>query len=302
MDGQLVVSNLTKVYPKVRAVDDLSFTVQPGRVTGFLGPNGSGKTTTLRMMLNLVTPTAGTATIGGVRYADLPRPLDVVGAVLEASSAHKGRTGRNHLRVLCAAAGYPDRRADEVLDLVGLTPAANRKFRGYSLGMRQRLGIAAAMIGDPKVLILDEPANGLDPEGIKWMREFLRAFASQGRTVFVSSHLLGEMQQLADDVIIIAHGRMVAQGSVSDIIASIAGPGAVRVRTPHVDQLAVELRNYAVTLEYPGENQLLVRGVDAATVGRAALAARAELHELTTEAPDLEQAFLQLTRAQAAIR
>jgi ABC-2 type transport system ATP-binding protein len=302
MDGQLVVSNLTKVYPKVRAVDNLSFTVQPGRVTGFLGPNGSGKTTTLRMMLNLVTPTAGTATIGGVRYADLPRPLDVVGAVLEASSAHKGRTGRNHLRVLCAAAGYPDRRADEVLDLVGLTPAANRKFRGYSLGMRQRLGIAAAMIGDPKVLILDEPANGLDPEGIKWMREFLRAFASQGRTVFVSSHLLGEMQQLADDVIIIAHGRMVAQGSVSDIIASIAGPGAVRVRTPHVDQLAVELSNYPVTLEYPGENQLLVRGVDAATVGRAALAARAELHELTTEAPDLEQAFLQLTRAQAAIR
>ncbi|MBX6750192.1 MAG: ABC transporter ATP-binding protein [Micromonosporaceae bacterium] len=302
MDGQLVVSNLTKVYPKVRAVDDLSFTVQPGRVTGFLGPNGSGKTTTLRMMLNLVTPTAGTATIGGVRYADLPRPLDVVGAVLEASSAHKGRTGRNHLRVLCAAGGYPDRRADEVLDLVGLSPAGGRKFRGYSLGMRQRLGIAAAMIGDPKVLILDEPANGLDPEGIKWMREFLRAFASQGRTVFVSSHLLGEMQQLADDVIIIAAGRMVAQGTVSDIIASIAEPGAVRVRTPHVDQLAVELRNYAVTLDYPGENQLIVRGVDAATVGRAALAAKAELHELTTEAPDLEQAFLKLTRDKAAIR
>jgi ABC-type multidrug transport system, ATPase component len=302
MDGQLVVSNLTKVYPKVRAVDDLSFTVEPGRVTGFLGPNGSGKTTTLRMMLNLVTPTAGTATIGGVRYADLPRPLDVVGAVLEASSAHKGRTGRNHLRVLCAAGGYPDRRADEVLDLVGLSPAGGRKFRGYSLGMRQRLGIAAAMIGDPKVLILDEPANGLDPEGIKWMREFLRAFASQGRTVFVSSHLLSEMQQLADDVIIIAAGRMVAQGSVADIIASIAEPGAVRVRTPHVDQLAVELRNYAVTLDYPGENQLIVRGVDAATVGRAALAAKAELHELTTEAPDLEQAFLKLTRDKAAIR
>jgi ABC-2 type transport system ATP-binding protein len=302
MDGQLVVSNLTKVYPKVRAVDDLSFTVQPGRVTGFLGPNGSGKTTTLRMMLNLVTPTAGTATIGGVRYADLPRPLDVVGAVLEASSAHKGRTGRNHLRVLCAAGGYPDRRADEVLDLVGLSPAGGRKFRGYSLGMRQRLGIAAAMIGDPKVLILDEPANGLDPEGIKWMREFLRAFASQGRTVFVSSHLLGEMQQLADDVIIIAGGRLVAQGSVSEIIASIAEPGAVRVRTPHVDQLAVELHSYGAILDYPGENQLLVRGVDAATVGRAALAARAELHELTTEAPDLEQAFLKLTRSMAAIR
>lgn len=302
MDGQLVVSNLTKVYPKVRAVDGLSFTVEPGRVTGFLGPNGSGKTTTLRMMLNLVTPTAGSATIGGIRYADLARPLDTVGAVLEASSAHKGRTGRDHLRVLCAAGGYPDRRADEVLDLVGLSPAGDRKFRGYSLGMRQRLGIAAAMIGDPKVLILDEPANGLDPEGIKWMREFLRAFASQGRTVFVSSHLLGEMQQLADDVIIIAAGRMVAQGTVSGVIGSMAKPGPVRVRTPHVDQLAVELRNYNALLDYPGDNQLVVRGVDAATVGRAALAARAELHELVTDTPDLEHVFLELTQAKAGIR
>jgi ABC-2 type transport system ATP-binding protein len=302
MDGQLVVSGLTKVYPKVKAVDGLTFTVQPGRVTGFLGPNGSGKTTTLRMILNLVTPTNGTATIGGAHYPDLERPLDVVGAVLEASSAHKGRTGRNHLRILCAAGGYPDRRADEVLDLVGLSPAAGRKFRGYSLGMRQRLGIAAAMLGDPRVLILDEPANGLDPEGIRWMREFLRAFASQGRTVFVSSHLLGEMEQLADDVIIIAAGRMVANGSIADVIGTLAQPGAVRVRTPHVDQLAVELRNHGALLDYPAENQLLIRGVDAPTVGRAALAARAELHELVTESPDLEQAFLQLTHAQAGIR
>src|SRR5262245_33126937 len=178
MEGQLVASGLTKVYPKVRAVDDLSFTVEPGRVTGFLGPNGSGKTTTLRMMLNLVTPTAGRATIGGTRYSELPDPLGTVGAVLEASSAHKGRTGRNHLRIYCAAAGYPKRRADEVLELVGLTPAAKRKFRGYSMGMRQRLGIAAAMLGDPRVLILDEPANGLDPEGIRWLRAFLRAFAA----------------------------------------------------------------------------------------------------------------------------
>jgi ABC-2 type transport system ATP-binding protein len=302
MDGQLVVSNLTKVYPKVRAVDDLSFTVQPGRVTGFLGPNGSGKTTTLRMLLNLVTPTSGTATVNGARYADLARPLDTVGAVLEASSAHRGRTGRNHLRVLCAAAGYPDERADEVLDLVGLSPAAGRKFRGYSLGMRQRLGIAAAMIGDPRVLILDEPANGLDPEGIRWMREFLRAFASQGRTAFVSSHLLGEMEQLADDVIIIAAGKLIAQGTVAGVIGSRAQPGAVRVRTPHVDQLAVELRNHGALLDYPADDLLLVRGVDAATVGRAALAAKAELHELVTETPDLEQVFLQLTHAKAGIR
>src|SRR5687768_6269287 len=168
-DGRIVVSGLTKQYRKVRAVDELSFVVRPGRVTGFLGPNGAGKTTTLRMVLNLVTPTAGTATIGGRRYSELKDPIRYVGAVLEASSAHKGRTGRNHLRVLCAAAKLPLSRADELIERVGLASAANRKFRGYSLGMRQRLGIAAAMLGEPQALILDEPANGLDPEGIRWM-------------------------------------------------------------------------------------------------------------------------------------
>ncbi len=300
--GRIVVEGLTKVYPKVRAVDDLSFTVEPGRVTGFLGPNGSGKTTTLRMLLNLVAPTSGTATIDGVRYADLTRPLDRVGAVLEAASAHKGRTGLNHLRVLCAAGGYPDHRADEVLDLVGLSSAAGRKFAGYSLGMRQRLGIAAAMLGDPRVLILDEPANGLDPEGIKWMREFLRAFAGQGRTVFVSSHQLGEMEHLADDVIIIANGRMVSRGTVAEVIASIAPPDVVRVRTPQVDQLAVELRKAGAYLDYPADDELLVHGLDAPGVGRAALAAKAELHELSTQKPDLEQVFLQLTHGKAGIR
>src|SRR5690349_5726983 len=231
-NGQIVVSGLTKQYKRVRAVDNLSFQVEPGRVTGFLGPNGAGKTTTLRMLLNLVTPTAGHATIGGQRYADLAEPIRTVGAVLEASSAHKGRTGRNHLRVVCAAGGFPPTRADEVLDMVGLSPAAKRKFRGYSLGMRQRLGIACAMIGDPRVLILDEPANGLDPEGIRWMRDFLRAFASQGRTVFVSSHLLSEMEQLADDVIIIAAGRLITQGRLQDILAG-SHTGMIRVRTPH---------------------------------------------------------------------
>ena len=230
-DGQIVVDGLTKVYKNLRAVDDLSFTVQAGRVTGFLGPNGAGKTTTLRMLLNLVQPTAGTATIGGRRYADLPEPIREVGAILEASAAHKGRTGRNHLRVLCRAAGLPKQRADEVLALVGLTPAANRKFKGYSLGMRQRLGIAAALLGDPRVLVLDEPANGLDPEGIRWMRDLLKALAADGRTVLVSSHLLTEMEILADDVVIIASGKLVAQGTVAAVIDSMPATERTLVRT-----------------------------------------------------------------------
>jgi ABC-2 type transport system ATP-binding protein len=302
MEGQLVVTGLTKVYPKVKAVDDLSFTAQPGRVTGFLGPNGSGKTTTLRMALNLVTPTLGTATVSGMRYADLPRPLDMVGAVLEASSAHKGRTARNHLRIICAAGGYPERRADEVLEMVGLQNAADRRFRGYSLGMRQRLGIAAAMIGDPRVLILDEPANGLDPEGIRWMRDFLRAFAGQGRTVFVSSHLLAEMELMADDLIIIAAGRLIAQGTVEQIVGGFATTGVVRVRTPQADALTAELRRVGATVTPEPSGALLVSGVDAPTVGRAALAAQAELHELVADRPDLERVFLQLTHAKAALR
>lgn len=302
MQGQIVVSGLTKVYPKVRAVDDLSFTVEPGRVTGFLGPNGSGKTTTLRMMLNLVRPTAGTATIDGKQYADLEDPLGVVGAVLEASSAHKGRTGRNHLRVACEAAGYPTTRVDEVLELVGLTPAARRKFKGYSLGMRQRLGIATAILGDPHVLILDEPANGLDPEGIRWMRQFLRTFAAGGRTVLVSSHLLAEMEQLADDVIIIAAGKMIAQGPLDRILGGVTTAGRVRVRTPDAEALTAELMRAGATVTPNGDGILQVTGADAPAVGRAALAARAELHELVEERPDLEQVFLELTQGKAGIR
>jgi ABC-2 type transport system ATP-binding protein len=301
-DGLIEVAGLTKQYPRVRAVDGLSFQVRPGRVTGFLGPNGSGKTTTLRMILNLVQPTAGTATIGGLGYADLPAPMATVGAVLEASSAHKGRTGRNHLRVICAAAGYPTRRVDEVLELVGLTPAARRKFRGYSLGMRQRLGIAAAMVGDPRVLILDEPANGLDPVGIRWMRELLATLAAQGRTVFVSSHLLGEMEQLADDVIIIANGRLVAQGGLRDVIDGMARRQMVRVRTAHPQALTDELVRGGAVVTSGDAGALLVSGVDAVAVGRAALVAGAELHELVAQRPDLEQAFLELTEGRSALR
>jgi ABC-2 type transport system ATP-binding protein len=298
--GQLVAAGLTKQYRRVRAVDDLSFAVEPGRVTGFLGPNGSGKTTTLRMLLGLVTPTAGVGTIGGHRYHELAEPLRAVGAVLEASSAHKGRTGRNHLRVIAAAAGLPDRRVDEVIDLVGLTPAAKRKFRGYSLGMRQRLGIAAAMLGDPHVLILDEPANGLDPEGIRWMRDLLKQLATAGRTIFVSSHLLSEMQVLADDVVIIAAGRLVTQGPMDTVVNSIAGRSAVRVRTPEPEKLIEALPEASVLST--GTGALVLGGVEAPAVGAAALRAGVELHELVTERPDLERVFLELTQGKAAIR
>ncbi|MFF3864880.1 ABC transporter ATP-binding protein [Micromonospora sp. NPDC001898] len=300
--GQIVVSGLTKQYKNVRAVDNLSFTVASGRVTGFLGPNGAGKTTTLRMLLNLVTPSSGGATIGGQRYVDLADPLRHVGAVLEASSAHKGRTGINHLRVICAAAGLPKQRADEVLALVGLTPAAKRKFKGYSLGMKQRLGIAAAMLGDPQVLILDEPANGLDPEGIRWMRGFLKGLAHEGRTVLVSSHLLSEMQLLADDVVIIAAGKLIRQGPVEQVLGSMAQGGRVRVRTPQAEELVAALLHQSATVETDEHGVLLIGGLDAPAIGKAALAAKVELHELTPERPDLERVFLELTAGKAGIR
>ncbi len=302
VNGQIVVSGLTKIYGEVRAVDNLSFTVEPGRVTGFLGPNGAGKTTTLRMILNLVTPTSGTATIGGRRYADLREPLREVGAILEASSAHRGRTARDHLRVICAAAGFPLARADEMMELTGLRSAARRKFRGYSMGMRQRLGIAAAMLGDPQVLILDEPANGLDPEGIRWMRDLLRALASEGRTILVSSHLLSEMELLADDVVIIADGRLAGHGVVSGMVNDMAvASERVRVRTPQPEKLLAELGSQ-VNAQTDPSGAIVVTGVSAPAVGAAALRAGVELHELVSERPDLEEVYLGLTAGKAAIR
>jgi ABC-2 type transport system ATP-binding protein len=302
LTGEIVVQNLTKQYKRLRAVDDLSFSVRAGRVTGFLGPNGAGKTTTLRMLLNLVAPTAGSATISGRRYAELDQPIRHVGAVLEASSAHRGRTGLNHLRVICAAAGLPRERAAEALEMVGLTPAANRKFKGYSLGMRQRLGIAAAMLGDPRVLILDEPANGLDPEGIRWMRGLLQSLAEQGRTVLVSSHLLGEMQQLADDVVIVANGRLIREGPVEEVLGSMTGLAQTRVRTPQVAELTAALQPLQATVSPLPDGAVMVTGADPATVGHAAFAASVELHELIGERADLEQVFLQLTAGKAEIR
>jgi ABC-2 type transport system ATP-binding protein len=300
--AEIVVRNLTKQYKRLRAVDDLSFSVRPGRVTGFLGPNGAGKTTTLRMLLNLVTPTAGSATISGSRYVDLVQPIRHVGAVLEASSAHRGRTGINHLRVICRAAGLPRERADEALALVGLTPAAKRKFKGYSLGMKQRLGIAAALLGDPRVLILDEPANGLDPEGIRWMRDLLKTLAAEGRTILVSSHLLGEMQQLADDVVILAAGKLVREGPVDEVLGSMGGGVQVRVRTPQVAELSAALTPLGVEIRPQPDGAFLVTGADAAAIGHAAFTASVELHELTSERGDLEQVFLQLTAGKAGIR
>jgi len=299
---EIVVSHLTKHYKTLRAVDDLSFTVHAGRVTGFLGPNGAGKTPTLRMLLGLVTPSSGSATFGGIRYNDLQQPIRHVGAVLEASSAHKGRTGLNHLRMICTAAGLPWQAADEALARVGLTPAAKRKFKGYSLGMKQRLGIAAAMLGNPRVLILDEPANGLDPEGIRWMRDLLRALAAEGRTVLVSSHLLAEMQQLADDVVIIAAGRLIRQGPVGEVLGSMVGGGHVRVRTPQAEALTAALSAHNATVTPLPDGALLVAGLDAAAVGHAAFASSVELHELSGERADLEQVFLQLTAGKAGIR
>jgi ABC-2 type transport system ATP-binding protein len=300
-DGRIVVSGLTKEYRGVKAVDNLSFVVEPGRVTGFLGPNGAGKTTTLRMLLNLVEPTSGTATIGGTRYADLDQPIRRVGGVLEASAAHKGRTGRDHLRVICQSAGIPLARADEVLELVGLTVAGGRAFGAYSLGMRQRLGLAAALLGDPQVLILDEPANGLDPEGIRWMRDLLRTLAAHGRTVLLSSHLLAEMKLLADDLIIIAAGRLAARGTVASVASSMTDGGRILVRTPEPGKLAAVLSSDAVVTP-AGDGDVYITGVDAVAVGDAALRAGIAIYQLVTERPDLEAAFLELTAGKAAIR
>ena len=299
---EIVVEHLSKQYKQLRAVDDLSFTVRSGRVTGFLGPNGAGKTTTLRMLLNLVTPTSGTAHFGGRRYAELDQPIRHVGAVLEASSAHRGRTGINHLRVICRAAGLPRERADAALGLVGLTPAAGRKFKGYSLGMRQRLGIAAAMLGDPRVLVLDEPANGLDPEGIRWMRDLLRALAAEGRTVLVSSHLLSEMQLMAEDVVIVAAGQLIRQGPVDEVLGSIGAAMQVRVRTPDPGRLPAALAAFNPVITPMPDGGLLVTGMETAAVGHAAFSAGVELHELAGERADLEQVFLQLTAGKAGIR
>jgi ABC-2 type transport system ATP-binding protein len=295
--GQILqVEHLSKRFGRVDAVQDLSFTVSPGRVTGFLGPNGSGKTTSLRCLLGLVRPTSGSAHISGRAYSDLENPGRVVGAALEASGFHPGRTARNHLRIVADAIGLPPKRADEVLDLVGLTEAGGRKAGGFSLGMRQRLSLAAALVGDPGVLVLDEPANGLDPEGIAWLRGFLRSLALEGRTVLVSSHVLSEVQQTVDDVVIISRGRLVESGPLANLGG--AGLTRVRVRTPNPDALSNALGTLAAPpagIQRVESNLLIVTGVTAEDIGRVAFGAQVEIHELSPEANDLEALFLELT-------
>lgn len=291
----LQIDSLTKVFGRrsgVRAVDDLSFTVAPGRVTGFLGPNGSGKTTTLRCLLGLVRPSSGRALIDGQPYSSLDEPTSVVGAALEASGFHPGRTGRNHVRVVAAAAGVPDARVDEVMAVVGLTDAARRRVVEYSLGMRQRLALATALIGDPGVLILDEPANGLDPEGIAWLRSFLRDRAARGGTVLVSSHVLSEVQQTVDDVVIISRGRLVHAGALADLGS---GQSQTIVRSPESDRLRESLASTGAEVVARPDGSLGVIGLTTQQVGHLAFTAGCELHELSADSGDLERVFLELT-------
>ena len=285
------VVGLTKHFGDTVALDGLSFSVRPGVVTGFLGPNGSGKTTTLRCLLGLVTPTSGSATIDGRHYRDLDDPVRTVGASLEASDFHPGRTARAHLQVMALAAGIEAPRCDALLAQVGLTDSADRRVGGFSLGMRQRLALAQALLGEPAVLLLDEPANGLDPAGIAWLRGFLRALAAEGRTVLISSHVLSEVEQTVDDVVVISRGRLVRQGALA---ALDTGPSHVLVRTPTPEAFLAALDG--VSVETLPTGLLRVPGHSAEEVGHVAFAAGVELHELTPEPSDLEKVFLDMTQ------
>jgi len=287
--------NLTKRYGKTVALDDLSFELRPGVVTGFLGPNGAGKTTTMRIVLDLDRADSGEVTIGGRRYRDLPAPLREVGALLEARAIHGGRSAYNHLRWLAASNGIPTRRVDEVLGLVGLDVAARRRAASFSLGMGQRLGIAAALLGDPGVLIFDEPVNGLDPEGISWVRSLMRSLAQEGRTVFVSSHLMSEMALTADHVIVVGRGRLLRDEPMSSLIES-SSAGVVRVVSPQAALLAETLGREGAEVASVAPSTLEVRGLQAARIGELAAATSVVLHQLTPVRASLEEAFMELTQ------
>jgi ABC-2 type transport system ATP-binding protein len=295
-------SGLTKVYGAKRAVDDLTFTVRPGVVTGFLGPNGSGKSTTMRLVLGLDAPTAGTAIVNGKPYREFAAPLHEVGALLEARSVHTGRSAYNHLLALALTHGIGRSRVTELIDLVGLHDVAGKRAGQFSLGMGQRLGIAAALLGDPATLLLDEPVNGLDPEGIHWIRSLLRGLAAEGRTVFVSSHLMSEMQLTADRLIVIGRGRLIADMSVEEFVEQASGK-VVRVRSPQAAELQrALLRDSDVTVTTLGPAALEVHGLSAEQVGEAAAAEGIVLHELTPLQVSLEEAFMELTRSDVEFR
>jgi ABC-2 type transport system ATP-binding protein len=288
------VRGLTKRYGGTLAVDDLSFDVEPGKVTGFLGPNGAGKSTTMRMMLGLDRPTAGQALVNGRSFASYAEPLREVGALLDPGSLHPGRTGRNHLRVAARTNGLPHRRVDEVIEEVGLGSAARRRIKGYSLGMRQRLGIAAALLGDPRVLLFDEPINGLDLDGVRWIRGLLRRLADDGRTVLVSSHLMSEMEQTADRLVVIGRGRLIADATTEEILRGL-GQRQVRVRTAQPDELLARLREQGFTAQHVAAHELQVDDGTAADVGELANSFRIPLHHLSEVQQSLEHAYLELT-------
>jgi ABC-2 type transport system ATP-binding protein len=292
----LEVRELTKRYKTNLAVDGLSFKAEPGRVLGFLGPNGAGKTTTLRVLLGLTLPTSGSTAVEGRPYRHLHDPIKVVGAVLEGPQFHPGRTGRNHLRVLATAAGLPTGRVEEVLRLVELDGAGNKRVKAYSLGMRQRLSLAGALLGDPRALVLDEPANGLDPQGIRWLRDFLRRQAGEGRTVLVSSHVLAEMAQTIDEAVVISRGKLVAQGSLDQLTAGAEAP--VWVRSPEPERLQVALNAQEGVVAEPGEaagGWLSVTGASLETVGTTAAESGIAVYELYRPRQTLENVFLELT-------
>jgi ABC-2 type transport system ATP-binding protein len=295
------LDGLTKRYGQTLAVDRLTFEVRPGHVTGFLGPNGAGKSTTMRLILGLDAPTAGTVTIGGVAYRRMRRPLYEVGATLEAAAVHPARSARAHLIALAQSSAIPRRRVDEVLGLVGLDAVASRRVGTFSLGMTQRLGVATALLGDPGVLLLDEPVNGLDPEGVAWIRGLLRSLAAEGRTVLVSSHLMAEMALTADQLIVLGRGRLIAQTSLQDFVRQ-AGAARVTVRSPDRNRLAELLRHDGATIEAGDADELTVNGVDCAAVGRTAARHGIELHELAAQQASLEEAFIRLTAGAADYR
>jgi ABC-2 type transport system ATP-binding protein len=291
------IDQVSKRYGDKVAVENLSFTVKPGIVTGFLGPNGAGKSTTMRVILGLDRPTSGRATVNGKAYADLPAPLHEVGALLEARAIHTGRSAYNHLLAMAQTHGIGRARVNEVIELVGLSEVARKRAGGFSMGMGQRLGIASAMLGDPSTLILDEPANGLDPEGILWIRNLLKGLAAEGRTVFLSSHLMAEMAQTAEHLVVIGRGRMIADTTVAEIVAQASHDAAVLVRTPQASELRELLVGEGVSVTSTERELLEVHGLTSAQVGTTAAEHRIVLHELISQRASLEDAFMRLTGA-----